>query len=48
MKQHVMYFRYFMWSYIMLFSFILIVSINIQKIFDVNSFFIGLAIHLNL
>ncbi len=31
MKQHVMYFRYFMWSYIFLFSFILINSININK-----------------
>ena len=31
MKQHVMYFRYYMWSYIMLFGFILINSINIQK-----------------
>ena len=31
MKQHVMYFRYFMWSYIVFFSFILINSINAQK-----------------
>jgi len=31
MKQHVMYFRYFMWSYLILFGFILINSINIQK-----------------
>jgi hypothetical protein len=31
MKQHVLYFQYYMWSYIMLFSFILINSINIQK-----------------
>ena len=31
MKQHVLYFRYYMWSYIMLFAFILINSINIQK-----------------
>ena len=29
--QHAMYFRYFMWAYIMLFSFILINSTNIQK-----------------
>ncbi len=31
MHQHVLWFRYFMWSYIILFSFILIKSINIQK-----------------
>ena len=31
MKQHVLYFRYYMWSYIMLFAFILINSTNIQK-----------------
>ena len=31
MHQHVLWFRYFMWSYIMLFSFILIKSINIKK-----------------
>ena len=31
MMQHVMYFRYYMWSYIVLFGFILINSINIQK-----------------
>ena len=31
MKQHAMYFRYYMWSYIILFGFILINSINIQK-----------------
>ena len=31
MKQHVLYIQYYMWSYIMLFSFILINSINIQK-----------------
>ena len=31
MKQHVLYFRYYMWSYIMLFGFILINSTNIQK-----------------
>ena len=31
MKQHVLYFEYYIWSYIILFSFILINSINIQK-----------------
>jgi hypothetical protein len=31
MQQHVMYFRYFMWSYLMLFGFLLINSINIKK-----------------
>ncbi len=31
MKQHVLYIQYYMWSYIMFFSFILINSINIQK-----------------
>jgi len=31
MKQHVLYFRYYMWSYIMLFGFILINSTNVKK-----------------
>ena len=31
MGQHVLYFRYFLWSFIMLFGFILIKSIDIQK-----------------
>ena len=33
MQQHAMYFRYFMWSYLMLFSFLLINFNNIQKKF---------------
>jgi hypothetical protein len=31
MHQHVMYFRYYMWSYLILFSFLLIISVNIKK-----------------
>jgi hypothetical protein len=31
MQQHVMYFRYYMWSYLILFSFLLIISVNIKK-----------------
>ena len=44
MGQHVLYFRYFLWSYIMLFSFILIKSINIQnKHLILMIFFISLT-----
>ena len=31
MTQHVMYFRYFMWSFIMLFSFLLIISLSLHR-----------------
>ena len=49
MAQHVLYFRYFLWSYIVLFSFILIRSINFKEKYILPIiFFISLVYSIDL